>query len=218
MAGGQATGGLRDQLWWAAVIAGTSFMVAVVAGWTGPAIIAWKGSGVALLALWAAINARSFDGWLIAAVLACGALGDVLLDAMGMETGAIAFVAGHIIAIWLYARNRRAQPSGSQMALALCVAPAAVVIVWAMLHGNAGWWHAAIYTGFVAVMAAMAWISRFPRYRTGIGAMLFLISDLVIFARVGEVLPPGFSRWLIWPLYFAGQALIARGVVTTLRT
>ena len=69
---------------------------------------------------------------------------------------------------------------------------------------------------FVAAMAAAAWTSRFPRYRTGIGAMMFLASDLFIFAGEGEVLPKDVTMWLVWPLYFAGQALIAWGVVRTL--
>ena len=62
-------------------------------------------------------------------------------------------------------------------------------------------------------MAAAAWTSRFPRYRTGIGAMLFLASDLFIIAGEGAVLSKDITMWLVWPLYFAGQALIAWGVV-----
>ena len=85
-----------------------------------------------------------------------------------------------------------------------------------MLSPAPGWWHAAAYSLFVAAMAAAAWASRFPRYRTGIGAMMFLASDLFIFAGEGEVLPKDVTMWLVWPLYFAGQALIAWGVVRTL--
>jgi uncharacterized membrane protein YhhN len=65
-------------------------------------------------------------------------------------------------------------------------------------------------------MAAAAWTSRFPRYRTGIGAMLFLASDLFIFAGEGGALSKGVTMWLVWPFYFVGQALIAWGVVSTL--
>lgn len=209
-------------VWWAAVLAGASFMLPVLAGWDGSAIIAWKGAGVGLLALWAAMQAKDAnpagDGWLIAAILALGALGDVLLDAVGLEKGAIAFALGHMLAIWLYARNRRPSLSGSQRLLALVTIPGSVVIVWALLAPLAGWWHAAIYTVFVAAMAAMAWTSRFPRYRVGLGAMMFLASDLIIFAGQGPWAGTIWPDLLIWPLYFGGQALIAWGVVTTLRT
>lgn len=204
-------------IWWAALVAGTSYMVPVLNDWSGPAIIAWKGMGVGLLAIWAALSARDRFGWMIALVLAFGALGDVLLDAAGMTVGAVAFAAGHLVAIGLYRQNKRPEVSSSQLALALLTPPLALVATWFMLEGEALRWAAMGYTALVAVMASAAWLSRFPRYRTGIGAMLFLISDIIIFARAGGHVPPGLGAALIWPLYFAGQALIAWGVVTQLR-
>ena len=203
-------------LWWLALAGGISFFAAVYQRLDGPAIWAWKTSGVAFLALWAAANARERNGWLIAAALGFGALGDWLLDAKGLETGAVAFVIGHVIAIILYLTNRRPATTASQRLLGWLVMPATLAIVWGMLSPAPGWWHAAVYSLFVAAMAAAAWTSRFPRYRTGIGAMLFLASDLFIFAGEGGVLPKDVTMWLVWPLYFGGQALIARGVVSTL--
>ena len=67
-----------------------------------------------------------------------------------------------------------------------------------------------------AFMAATAWISRFPRYWTGLGAVLFVISDLLIFARMGPLAGSAVPGLLIWPIYFTGQAMIAMGVVRTL--
>jgi len=203
-------------LWWLALLGGVSFMVAVVQRFDGPAIWAWKTTGVGFLALWAAANARERHGWLIAAALGFGALGDWLLDAKGLETGAVAFVVGHLIAITLYLLNRRATMTPSQRLLGWLAMPATLAIVWGMLSPAPGWWHAAVYSLFVAAMAAAAWTSRFPRYRTGIGAMAFLASDLFIFAGEGGVLSKDVTMWLVWPLYFGGQALIAWGVVSTL--
>lgn len=203
-------------LWLLALVAGISYFAAVQLRLDGPAIWAWKTSGVSLLAVWAAANSRARDGWLIAAALGFGALGDYLLDARGLETGAVAFVVGHVIAITLYLTNRRAQMTASQRLLGWLTMPATLVIVWAMLSPAPSWWHAAVYSLFVAAMAAAAWTSRFPRYRTGVGAMLFLVSDLFIFAGVAGALPRTITLWLVWPLYFGGQALIAWGVVKTL--
>lgn len=203
-------------LWLLALVGGISFFAAVYLRLDGPAIWAWKTSGVGLLAVWAAANARERNGWLIAAVLGFGALGDYLLDAKGLIAGALAFAVGHLIAIILYLTNRRARTTPSQRLLGWLTIPATLTIVWAMLSPAPGWWHAAAYSLFVAAMAAAAWTSRFPRYRTGIGAMMFLASDLFIFAGEGEVLPKDVTMWLVWPLYFAGQALIAWGVVRTL--
>ncbi|MGB3845075.1 lysoplasmalogenase [Sphingopyxis sp. YF1] len=205
-------------IWWAALVAGASYFIAVLGRWDGDAVHIWKTSGVALLALWAAANARGTDGRLIAAALGFGALGDWLLDAVGMLQGAAAFATGHLIAIALYLRNRRPSLSGSQKLLVFGTVPLALAIAWGltraaepMLMGAA-----IAYTGGVAVMAATAWASRFPRYRTGIGAMLFLASDLFIFAGEGGTLAKSVTMWLVWPLYFGGQALIAWGVVSTL--
>jgi uncharacterized membrane protein YhhN len=74
----------------------------------------------------------------------------------------------------------------------------------------------AVYAALLGAMAATAWISRFPRYRVGIGAMLFVASDLLIFARMGPLAGSAVPGMLIWPLYFAGQALVAWGVVQAL--
>ncbi|WP_447762362.1 lysoplasmalogenase [Sphingopyxis panaciterrae] len=203
-------------LWLLALLGGISFFVAVFQRLDGPAIWAWKTTGVGFLALWAAANARDKNGWLIAAVLGFGALGDYLLDAKGLIAGASAFAVGHLIAITLYLLNRRAETTPSQRLLGWLTMPATLAIVWGMLNPQPGWWHAAVYSLFVAAMAATAWMSRFPRYRTGIGAMLFLASDLFIFAGEGAVLSKEVTMWFVWPLYFGGQALIAWGVVSTL--
>ena len=205
-------------LWLLALVGGISFFLAVFKHWDGPAIWAWKTSGVGLLALWAAANARSTDGKLIAAALAFGAFGDWLLDAAGMLPGAAAFATGHLIAIILYMRNRRPSLTASQKLLGWVLVPLAILIAWGLTRGaEVHQMGAAIaYTGGVAIMAATAWTSRFPRYRTGIGAMMFLASDLFIFAGEGGALSKDARIWLVWPLYFAGQALIAWGVVSTL--
>ena len=67
-------------LFWIAVLAGASYSLT---SWgladAGALKAAWKTSGVALLALWAATQARSAEGWLIAGALALGAAdGDML--------------------------------------------------------------------------------------------------------------------------------------------
>lgn len=204
-------------LFGAAVLAGASYSLtawgAVDAGaWQ----VVWKTSGVALLAAWAAIRARSTNGWLIAAALALGALGDLLLETHGFTIGGAAFAAGHAAAIALYLRNRRASLSPSQKLLGFLLAPATVLIS-ALLAAPAGQaLPVGAYGAFLGVMAATAWTSRFPRYRVGIGAVLFVVSDLLIFSRFGLLRDSLVPSLLVWPLYFAGQALIAWGVVQSL--
>ncbi len=208
---------MRQAIWWAALLAGCSYLLPVLMDWHGPGITAWKGLSVGLLALWAGVHARTSDGWLITFVLALGCLGDILLDVFGLKAGALAFVAGHLLAIYLYLRNRRSALSPSQLALVLLLPPTIGIISWAIVRENSEWPIAVGYATIAAVMASAAWASRFPRYRVGVGALFFVLSDLCIFAGETGLLPPEMRRISVWPLYFAAQALIAWGVVTTLR-
>jgi len=200
----------------AAVVGGVSY----IASWNLPlseaASLAWKGSGVGLLAVYAALKARSLDGWLICAVMAFGAAGDVLLGAAGMTVGAAAFLLGHLIAIWLYAKNPRPATTLSQRILPIVLVPATVAIAWLLPADRAGAGPVALYALGLAAMAAFAWLSRFPRYRVGIGALMFVVSDLLIFARSGPLEGQAWVGYGVWILYFGGQLLIVLGVTRTL--
>ena len=198
-----------------AVAAGASFWF--VGQHTIPRLqwIAWKGAGVALLAIWAAVNAHNRDGWLIAAVMAFGALGDVLLE-QSQAGGALAFLAGHVTAIALYLLHRRTKPSLSQIVLSILLLVAVPVIAFLLPADRGAAPGIALYAAGLGAMAASAWVSRFPRYRVGLGAVMFVASDLLIFSKMGPLAGSRIPSILIWPLYFAGQALIAWGAVTTL--
>ena len=195
---------------------GLSYPLVWGLGWPASYTIAWKGACVGLLALAATLEARNPDGWLLAAMLGFAALGDILFVG-NMTTSAIAFMIGHVIAIWLFRRNRRERLSPSQRALALVVIPATVLIAWSLPADRGQAPGVAVYALFVAAMAAAAWTSRFPRYLVGMGAMLFLASDLLIFARMGVLAGAVWIHLALWLLYFAGQWLITVGVARTLR-
>ncbi|MBC2777779.1 lysoplasmalogenase [Parasphingopyxis marina] len=211
------SGTLIGALFVLALLAGLSYwVVSRMTDPSAPAIIAWKGLGVGLLAIWAFLQARNFDGWLIGVVLALGAAGDVALDLAGANAGGVFFMAGHVVAVFLYSRNRRFAMSFSQKLLALLLVPIVIWLGWALPADRRIAIDIAIYATPLAFMAATAWISRFPRYWTGLGAMLFVISDLLIFARMGPLAGSMIPGLLIWPLYFTGQAMIAIGVVRTL--
>jgi uncharacterized membrane protein YhhN len=148
--------------------------------------------------------------------MAFGTLGDVLLGAAGLTVGALAFLAGHMVAVALYLRNRRPNPTRSQMALAVVLVPAVVAIAFLLPADRAGSPGVALYCLGLALMAATAWLSRFPRFRVGIGALMFVVSDLLIFGRSGP-LPDSFAVGLgVWGLYYFGQMLICVGVVGAL--
>lgn len=179
-------------------------------------MITFKGSCVALLALWAGLNAKSLDGWLIMAVMAFGALGDVMIETHGLIGGGATFFIGHLIAMYLYLRHRRSRLTPSQRLLAILIVPLSLVIAWQVTGNTDMLPGLLLYTLGLSVMAAAAWTSAFPRYWVGLGAMIFIVSDLLIFGREGALSTSVWPDRLIWPAYFGAQAMIAVGVVATL--
>ena len=169
--------------------------------------MAAKGGSVLMLGIYALLLGRSSTHWHIAAVMAIGAAGDVFMEIDTAIGGAI-FALGHGVAIVLYLSNRRAETTGSQRIASLALLAMTPILAWQLSGGKP---EVALYALFLGAMAGSAWMSRFPRYRTGIGALLFVASDLLIFQRMGQG-SSNMADWLVWPLYYAGQALIVIGV------
>lgn len=196
----------------ASLIAGISFFFVKDSQLPGLYQMAWKGAGVALLAVYALSRHKGADSRQIAAVMGFGALGDVLIE-LALEAGAVAFLIGHLIAIHLYLRHRRPALALSQKALAGALLIAIPLIAFLLPSDRSAAPGIALYSAGLAGMAATAWTSSFPRYQVGIGAVMFVESDLLIFARLGPLAGSPLPDLLIWPLYYFGQFLICTGVV-----
>ena len=196
----------------ASLVAGVSYWLAAKGHVPGLWLIVWKGAGVALLAAYAWAHHPSRNAHLLALVMALGAIGDMLIE-MFFTAGAVAFFLGHLAAIALYLRHRRTHPSGSQKAAAVATLIGVPLISWQLTQAA----DVTFYAVSLAGMAAAAWLSSFPRYRVGAGAMMFVVSDLLIFARMGPLAGTSLPDLLIWPLYYFGQFLICTAVISTLR-
>ncbi len=173
-------------------------------------LIAAKGMGVGSLAIAAALIARTADGRLLAAALALGAAGDVLLE-IELGAGAAAFAIGHVVAILLYRRNRRAA-AALDWAMAGSLPLVATVIPLLLLRERPEAVAFAAYALLLGAMAGSAWLSRFSRL-VALGALLFLASDMLIALRMASGEP-----WLslpIWLLYYVGQLMIYLGVTSS---
>lgn len=184
--------------------------------WNNPIGELWlimlKGTGVGLLAAYAWYRTKGVDGVILVAALILAALADMAIE-LSLQAGGALFAASHCVAIALYLRNRRHDPSVSQLMLGLALVVATPAISF-LLSGDS---LIALYSLFLGAMAAAAWTSRFPRYRVGLGAILFVASDWLIFSQFGPYDISPLPEVLIWPLYYAGQVMIATGVVQTLR-
>jgi uncharacterized membrane protein YhhN len=176
-------------------------------------LILLKGAAVGLLALYAVRRiGTGLDGAIFVLVLALAAAGDMVIE-LDFNAGGALFLASHLVAILFYWRQRRANRTPSQQLLAVALLIGTPVVSYIVsLRGDI-----ALYSAALGAMAAAAWLSRFPRYRVGAGAVLFIVSDWLIFARFGPFNLAPLPELLIWPLYYAGQLMIATGVVQTLR-
>lgn len=196
----------------ASLVAGTSYWLAAKGHVPGMWLILWKGAGLALLAAYAWAHHPSRHARMIAGVMALGAIGDMVLE-VNFTGGAVAFLLGHLLAIALYMGFRRELPSLSQKATAVIT----LLVVPLIAYELSGRGDVALYALSLSGMAAAAWMSSFPRYRVGMGAMMFVASDLLIFGRMGPLATSPLPGLLIWPLYYFGQFLICTGVIATLR-
>lgn len=200
----------------ASLVAGISYFFVQNSQVPGLYLMAWKGAGVGLLAIYAIARHSGTDSRQIAAVMAFGALGDVLIK-LQLEWGAIAFLVGHLIAIHLYFRHRRAKLTLSQKAAALCFLVLIPLISFLLPTDRAAAPGVALYATGLGAMTAAAWTSTFSRYTVGMGAVMFAVSDLFIFAEIGPLKASILPDLLIWPLYYFGQFLICTGVIGELR-
>ncbi|KPF65228.1 lysoplasmalogenase family protein [Porphyrobacter sp. AAP60] len=176
-----------------------------------------KGASVGLLAVYAQARVprgkRGLDGLLLIGALTLAAAGDVAIELDFLVGGAF-FTAAHCFAVALYLRNRHARPSPVQKMIGLALLIGTPLVSY-ILSGQQ--LQVALYAGFLGAMAAAAWMSHYPRYRVGTGAVLFVVSDWLIFSQLGTFDFAPLPDLLIWPLYFAGQVMIATGIVQCLR-
>lgn len=177
--------------------------------------IFWKMAAVGLLVPFALRRHHTGEFVMLALMLGFYALGDGLIE-LSLIAGALAFAAGHLVAIAIYFRHRRIGAAFSQKLLAVTILLLTPVIAYALPGNPDEGLQVAAYSVILAAMAAMAWSSNFPRYRVGMGAVLFVISDLLIFARLGPLANYGMTSIAIWYLYYFGVLMIAVGVAQTL--
>lgn len=184
--------------------------------WNNPVggiwLILLKGSGVGFLTIYAMRRTRGLDGALLVLTLALAAAADMVLE-INFRVGGAVFLLSHLVACCLYWRQQQSPAVAVERAVGLALLIATPLVSY-IVSGNP---LIAIYALSLGLMAAFAWMSRFPKGRVGFGAMLFIVSDWLIFARNGPFDPGPFSDALVWPSYYIAQLLIATGIVQTLR-
>ncbi len=179
-------------------------------------LLAVKASAVGLLAVYAYLRHQSADARLLVWIMALSALGDVVISYHLLASG-FAFFLSHIFALTLFLRNPRPLVARSQKAFVVSIMFLVPAVAWLLPSDRDFAMQVAIYAMSLGGMAASAWASNFPRSRVGAGALLFVFSDIILFAELGPFAGSPVPDVFIWPTYYLGQFLICTGVIQTLR-
>ena len=196
----------------ASLIASLAFYFYGDAALEGIPKMVMKASAVTLLAVYAWLRHDSGDAKILALAMLFGAAGDAGVE-IDLTIGGTLFFAEHVALIAIFLKHVRKSMTGSQKALAVMLLLGTPLISY-LITMEFG---IALYALALGGMAASAWASRFSRYHVGIGAVLFVVSDLLIFAELGPLADSAIPSLLIWPLYYTGQFLICTGIIQTMR-
>lgn len=179
-------------------------------------LIPIKGFSAAFLAFYCFARHASADAKLMGWAFGAAALADIAIE-FDLYLGGLIFVLFNALAIGVFMRNRREALSGPQSWLVGLVLILTPVIAYFLVVDEGLRWNATLYALSLGGMVSAAWASNFPRYRVGAGAMLVLLSQLVILARIGPLAGVDWPDIMVWPIYYLGQFLICTGVIQTLR-
>jgi len=179
-------------------------------------VIPIKGAACVFLAIYCLVRHSSADARLLAWVMGWCALGDMAIE-IDLRIGASLFFLGHCFAIGLYLRHKHAALTGSHSWVCGLLVTVTPLIAWLLTRQTDLSWQAGFYGLALGAMASAAWASDFPRYRVGAGALLFVLSDILIFAGIGPLAGTFAPEYLVWPIYYLGQFMICTGVIQTLR-
>lgn len=155
--------------------------------------------------------------WPVALGLGLGGAGDAamtLRHGVGSSAPLLAgiglFLLGHVCYSVAFFREREVRPRRALLAGAVVVA---AIAAGAVLLPHLGPLAApvAAYTVGITVMTALAALRRSSRWTVFAGAALFLVSDLIIAARLATPAVPIPILALILPAYYLGQYWIAHG-------
>lgn len=177
-------------------------------------VMAWKSAGTGAIVAAAWMSARSSDGRRLALSLTTIWIADALLATGAVVAAGVLFVLAHILSSWAYARSFHATRSRTWQRTGGLLAP--ILVVATAIAATLETGHFApllLFPVFSGISAALAWQSRFPPMSTGIGAVIFCLSDALFVWGIVVDGSPASLGWLIWVSFFGGLALISVGLM-----
>ncbi len=161
---------------------------------------------------------KGFDGgtkFLLMLALLSGTAGDALLEAPWEDAflmGLGAFLVGHVFYIMLVLNNKdaKAPPANKLLVGLVWIAVIANFIIMFMQQAEITLPIIA-YSLILATMASTAILSRFNLFYVGIGAILFMVSDMILGLAMFIDIPSWMGN-VVWATYFPAQALLTLGI------
>ena len=175
-----------------------------------------KAAASGMLAIFALLRHKSPDSRRLALFLALVMASDIAVE-IDERVAVLLGFAAQLVGINLFLRNRPAVLTPSQKRAAAALLLLTPVIAVTVSAGQGALYSSAIYALVLGGMAAGAWASRFSRYRVGLGAVLFLVAELLALAITAGRLPYDQASLAAWPLHYVGLFLLTTGVIQTLR-
>lgn len=180
-------------------------------------LIPLKGAALGLLAVFAWIRHPSVDARILAAAMVVAGMAEMALEVHSLAGHAVYFFY-YLIALGLFLHNRREGVAVSQKRAAAALFLLTPLILHLLTSQWLGTAVAAAYGLAMGAMAASAWTSCFPRYRTGAGAVLVLAGSLLSMAGLaGPMQASVMVQEMLWPVSYLGHMLLCVGVIHSLR-
>jgi YhhN family len=201
-------------IYWIGSLARSGVAFADLASLPKPLIVATKGLFSALLAMSVFAARKGSASQMVGAALAISAVVDMLLVTIGSAAGGLAFAVAHLFAGYAYAKNQRDHNTAILWMFATAVPLIAVVSSYLALRGSDQNILMSLFPLISASMAALAILSRFPLWLSGLGAAIFVASDVLFLADLGVLRHSGEWGYLTWASYAVGYAMVARGAAS----
>lgn len=186
------------------------------ADFPGTYLLAFEAASLLLLSVYALLRHHDADSRMLAGALACAGLGVVGVE-LYPYAGALVLIIANALLTALFVRHRRPSPAATQKAAAVALLLLVPLICWRLPLDRDAATLTGIYGLSLGGMAGSAWLSAFPRYRTGIGTLLCVAAGILGIAGEGVLAGSDLPSWLSWPAFYLGHFLVAVGTVQALR-
>lgn len=169
-----------------------------------------------LLGAYALLRLGGHEGKPLAGVMVLAGIGSVAVE-LDSYIGALILLFSHTLALSILFQHPRAGLTMTQKYAGLALVVLTPLIAWLTVPDQTMRTMAVIYGLAVGGMAGAAWVSAFPRYRVGLGAVLVVAASLITILGAGLLAHNPLPGLVSWPLYYFGHFLLGTGIVQTLR-